>query len=169
MVKLRLKRMGKKGAPFYRIVAADSRSPRDGRFIEQIGTYNPTKAEEKVTLDKELAKKWLSNGAQPTDTVRSILSHEGVLKEMHEAKIMIDLEKTLLDICLPLVDDQKALSVKTMATTNENEILLYVYANSEDVARLIGRKGIMASSIRQMMSIAARDVHKRISVKFEAY
>ena len=86
MVKLRLKRMGKKGAPFYRIVAADSRSPRDGRFIEQIGTYNPTKAEEKVTLYKELAKKWLSNGAQPTDTVRSILSHEGVLKEMHEAK-----------------------------------------------------------------------------------
>ena len=86
MVKLRLKRMGKKGAPFYRIVAADSRSPRDGRFIEQIGTYNPTKAEEKVTLDKELAKKWLSNGAQPTDTVRSILSHECVLKEMHEAK-----------------------------------------------------------------------------------
>lgn len=86
MVKLRLKRMGKKGAPFYRIVAADSRSPRDGRFIEQIGTCNPTKAEEKVTLDKELAKKWLSNGAQPTDTVRSILSHEGVLKEMHEAK-----------------------------------------------------------------------------------
>ena len=61
-------------------------TPRDGRFIEQIGTYNPTKAEEKVTLDKELAKKWLSNGAQPTDTVRSILSHEGVLKEMHEAK-----------------------------------------------------------------------------------
>ena len=86
MVKLRLKRMGKKGAPFYRIVAADSRSPRDGRFIEQIGIYNPTKAEEKVTLGKELAKKWLSNGAQPTDTVRSILSHEGVLKEMHEAK-----------------------------------------------------------------------------------
>ena len=86
MLKLRLKRMGKNGPPFYRIVAADSRSPRDGRFIEQIGTYNPTKAEEKVTLDKELAKKWLSNGAQPTDTVRSILSHEGVLKEMHEAK-----------------------------------------------------------------------------------
>ena len=86
MVKLRLKRMGKKRAPFYRIVAADSRSPRDGRFIEQIGTYNPTKAEEKVTLDKELAKKWLSNGAQPTDTVRSKLTHEGVLKEMHEAK-----------------------------------------------------------------------------------
>ena len=75
MVKLRLKRMGKKGAPFYRIVAADSRSPRDGRFIEQIGTYNPTKAEEKVTLDKELTKKWLSNGAQPTDTVKALIKN----------------------------------------------------------------------------------------------
>lgn len=86
MVKLRLKRMGKKGAPFYRIVAADSRSPRDGRFIEQIGTYNPNLEENKVVLDKELAKKWLNNGAQATDTVRSIFSKEGILKEMHEAK-----------------------------------------------------------------------------------
>lgn len=82
---------------------------------------------------------------------------------------MVDLEKTLYDLCRPLVEDESALSVKTMTTTNENEILLYVYANSEDVARLIGRKGSMASSIRQMMSIAARDMHKRISVKFEAY
>ena len=86
MVKLRLKRMGKKGAPFYRIVAADSRSPRDGRFNEQIGTYNPTKAEEKVTLDKELAKKWLSNGAQPTDTVRALFSAEGIMTKFHNEK-----------------------------------------------------------------------------------
>lgn len=78
--------MGKKGSPFYRIVAADSRSPRDGRFIEQIGTYNPTVEENKVTLNKELAMKWLNNGAQPTDTVRSILSKEGVMKELHDAK-----------------------------------------------------------------------------------
>ena len=82
---------------------------------------------------------------------------------------MIDLEYSLKDFCIPLEVDEISLSVKTFSTTNENEILLYVYANSEDVARLIGRKGIMASSIRQMMSIAARDVHKRISVKFEAY
>ena len=74
-----------------------------------------------------------------------------------------------MDLCLPLVDDANALSVKTMTSTNENEVLLYVYANSEDVARLIGRKGMMATSIRQMMSIAARDTKKRISVKFEAY
>ena len=82
---------------------------------------------------------------------------------------MVDLEKILMDLCLPLVDDANALSVKTMTSTNENEVLLYVYANSEDVARLIGRKGMMATSIRQMMSIAARDTKKRISVKFEAY
>lgn len=82
---------------------------------------------------------------------------------------MTDLEKTLMDLCLPLVDDKQALSVKTMTSTNDNEVLLYVYANSEDVARLIGRKGMMASSLRQMMSIAARDNKKRISVKFEAY
>ena len=86
-VKIRLKRMGAKQNPFYRIVAADSRYPRDGRFIEAIGYYNPSTKPAEVKVDTELALKWLGNGAQPTDTVRSILSHEGVLKEMHEAKI----------------------------------------------------------------------------------
>ena len=85
-VKLRLKRMGSKQKPFYRIVAADSRFPRDGRFIETVGTYNPIAKPAEIKIDKEVAIKWLNNGAQPTDTVRSILSHEGVLKEMHEAK-----------------------------------------------------------------------------------
>lgn len=85
-VKLRLKRMGKKGAPFYRIVAADSRSPRDGRFIETIGTYNPMTKPTEIKLDEELAVKWLKNGAQPSDTVRSILSKEGILKRLHEEK-----------------------------------------------------------------------------------
>ena len=82
---------------------------------------------------------------------------------------MIDLEKTLLDICLPLVDDQKALSVKTMASANEKETLLYVYADDADIARLIGRKGVIAGSIRSMMSAAARSSKQRILVKFEAY
>ena len=72
--------MGAKKRPFYRIVVADSRAPRDGRFIEQIGTYNPSKTENKVTLDKELTKKWLSNGAQPTDTVKALLKKNGVIE-----------------------------------------------------------------------------------------
>ena len=85
-VKLRLKRMGAKQKPFYRIVAADSRSPRDGRFIEIVGTYNPVSNPAEVKIDKEVALKWLNNGAEPTDTVKAILKKEGILKEYHEAK-----------------------------------------------------------------------------------
>ena len=85
-VKIRLRRMGAKKRPFYRIVVADSRYPRDGRFIEEIGYYNPIVEPAEVKLDKELAMKWLKNGATPTDTVRDILSKEGVMKEFHESK-----------------------------------------------------------------------------------
>lgn len=85
-VKLRLKRMGSKQKPFYRIVAADSRSPRDGRFIEVVGTYDPIKGSEKVTIDEEKALNWLKNGAEPTDTVRNILSHAGVMTKYAESK-----------------------------------------------------------------------------------
>lgn len=80
MVKLRLKKMGSKKRPFYRIVAADAKSPRDGRFIETVGTYDPTKEPAMVTIDKEKAIKWLNNGAQPTDTVKSLLRKEGINK-----------------------------------------------------------------------------------------
>lgn len=86
-VKLRLKRMGKKKSPFYRVVAADSRSPRDGAFIEVVGTYNPIMNPAEVKIDEELAIKWLKNGAQPTDTVRSLLKQTGVLKKFHESKM----------------------------------------------------------------------------------
>ena len=85
-VKLRLKRMGSKGKPFYRIVAADSRFPRDGGFIETIGTYNPTTNPASVSVDEELAMKWLKNGAQPSDTVRNLLSKQGVMKRLHDEK-----------------------------------------------------------------------------------
>ena len=73
MVKIRLRRMGAKKAPYYRIVVADSRSPRDGRFIEEIGTYDPLSESEKLKVDLERAKYWIANGAQPTDTVRGCL------------------------------------------------------------------------------------------------
>ncbi len=79
-VKMRLKRMGQKKAPFYRVVVADSRSPRDGRFIAEIGTYDPTKNPSVVKFDEEAAKKWLSNGAQPTDTVAKLLKIAGIEK-----------------------------------------------------------------------------------------
>ena len=79
-VKIRLKRMGKKKAPFYRIVVADSRSPRDGRFIEEIGTYDPNQDPSVIKFDEEAAKKWLSNGAQPTETVGKLLKIAGIEK-----------------------------------------------------------------------------------------
>ena len=80
MVKMRLKRMGQKKAPFYRIVVSDSRSPRDGRFIEEIGTYNPGTDPSTFTVNEELAKKWLANGAQPTATVEKILKAAAIEK-----------------------------------------------------------------------------------------
>ncbi len=73
MVKIRLRRMGAKKAPYYRIVVADSRSPRDGRFIEELGTYDPMAEGDKIKVDMERAKYWIANGAQPTDTVRGLL------------------------------------------------------------------------------------------------
>ena len=79
-VKIRLRRMGQKKAPFYRIVVADSRSPRDGRFIEEIGYYDPTKEPSEIRVDEEAAKKWLANGAQPTQTVEKILKTAGIKK-----------------------------------------------------------------------------------------
>ena len=85
-VKLRLLRMGAKKAPFYRIVAADSRAPRDGRFIELLGTYDPRTNPAKVTIKEEEVLKWLNNGSQPSDTVKNLLSKEGIIKKFADSK-----------------------------------------------------------------------------------
>ena len=80
MVKIRLKRMGQKKSPFYRIIVADARSPRDGRFIDEIGTYDPRQNPSVFKINEEAAKKWLANGAQPTDTVSKIFKIAGIIK-----------------------------------------------------------------------------------------
>ncbi len=80
MVKIRLRRMGAKKAPFYRVVVADSRYPRDGRFIDEIGTYNPMTEPSEFKVDAEKAAKWLANGAQPTDTVKELFKKNGIIK-----------------------------------------------------------------------------------------
>lgn len=79
-VKIRLRRMGQTHAPFYRVVVADSRSPRDGRFIEEIGYYDPKKTPSEIKIDVEAAQKWLANGAQPTETVAKLLKIAGIEK-----------------------------------------------------------------------------------------
>lgn len=88
-VRIRLARRGRRNAPFYRIVVADSTSPRDGRFIEIIGKYQPIMKDEadQTSVDEEKALKWLMNGATPTETIRSILRKKGILKKFHEAKV----------------------------------------------------------------------------------
>ena len=85
-VKIRLKRMGAKKSPFYRIFVADSRSPRDGRQIETIGTYNPVAQPEQVKINEELALKWLQTGAKPSDTVRNLFSNQGIMEKFHNLK-----------------------------------------------------------------------------------
>ncbi|MCT4386758.1 30S ribosomal protein S16 [Leuconostoc pseudomesenteroides] len=85
-VKIRLKRMGAKKRPFYRVVIADSRSPRDGRFIETVGTYNPIAQPAEIKLDEDKILSWLGNGAQPSDTVRNLLSNAGILAKYNDSK-----------------------------------------------------------------------------------
>lgn len=85
-VKIRLKRMGAHKTPFYRIVVADSRSPRDGRFIEVVGTYNPVANPAVVDINEELALKWLATGAKPSDTVRNLFSNQGIMEKFHNQK-----------------------------------------------------------------------------------
>ncbi|CRK80512.1 30S ribosomal protein S16 [Neobacillus massiliamazoniensis] len=86
-VKIRLKRMGAKKTPFYRIVVADSRSPRDGRYIEIVGTYNPVAQPALLDINEELALKWLQDGAKPSDTVRNLFSSQGIMEKFHNAKL----------------------------------------------------------------------------------
>lgn len=85
-VKIRLKRMGAKKAPFYRVIVADFRSPRDGRFIDTIGTYNPLTTPAEIKLNEESAIKWLNNGAIPTDTVKNLFSKAGIMEKYHNLK-----------------------------------------------------------------------------------
>ncbi len=80
MVKIRLKRLGQKKRPFYRVIVADERSPRDGRFIDEIGTYDPNKEPSEIKIDAEAAAKWLANGAQPTETVAKLFKSAGITK-----------------------------------------------------------------------------------------
>ena len=85
-VKIRLTRMGSKKKPFYRINVADSRAPRDGRFIETVGTYNPLTQPATVNIDEEKALKWLADGAKPSDTVRNLFSEQGIMEKFHNQK-----------------------------------------------------------------------------------
>jgi len=129
-VKMRLQRHGKKGKPFYHIVIADGRAPRDGKFIEKIGTYNPIPNPAEIVLNIDKAVQWLANGAQPTDTVRAILSYKGVLYKYHlyrgvkkgaltEAEAEAKFQKWLEEKEAKIEAKRKSLEDKERATKKE--------------------------------------------------
>ncbi len=101
MVRIRLRRVGRKRSPIYRIVVADSQAPRDGRFIEIIGNYSPRQGNTAIDLKQDRVHYWLSNGAQPSDTVRSLLRRAGVLKERHEARVGAKLKGRAVPVSEP--------------------------------------------------------------------
>ncbi len=113
MVRIRLRRIGRKKAPVYRIVVADSQSPRDGKFIEIIGQYAPRQAEGGLKVDEERANYWLGVGAQPSDTVRSLLRRTGVLRRRHEQRLGIELKQTAVP--LPERSEEEELALHTDA------------------------------------------------------
>ena len=106
MVRIRLRREGRKKSPFYRIVVADSQSPREGRFIEIIGTYQPRTSENALDLKTDRANYWLNVGAQPSDTVRSILRRAGILKARHEARLAAKLQAAAVPVAESTPDEQ---------------------------------------------------------------
>ena len=118
-VKLRLKRMGAKQRPFYRIVAADSRSPRDGRFIETVGTYDPIKKPAIITIDEEKVMKWLNNGAEATETVRSIFKKEGIMAKFAASKVKASKPKAKKEEVKETEEKPKTTAKKTTTTAKK--------------------------------------------------
>ena len=164
-VKIRLQRMGSKRNPFYRIVVADSRSPRDGRQIEQIGTYNPVVNPVEVKIDEAKALDWMTKGAKPSDTVRNLFSKEGIMKKFHDQKNQVekqcDIMKALIEsIVTPLVDHPEDIVVKE--TEEDTKIVYHLTVHQEDVGKVIGKNGRIAKAIRTVVYAAKTDGNKRI-------
>ena len=160
MVKIRLRRMGAKKAPYYRIVVADSRSPRDGRCIEEIGTYNPLTEPATITVDAEKAQNWIKNGAQPTDTVRGLLKSAGVLYFPRRSRTMKEL---LLYMAKNLVDNPDAVTVEEV--TDEEGKVLELHVAEGDMGKVIGRQGRIAKEIRTIIKTVAQRTGEKVTVE----
>ena len=157
MVKIRLRRMGAKKAPYYRIVVADSRCPRDGRFIEELGTYDPMAESDKLTVNMERAKYWIANGAQPTDTVRGLLKKIGLKRSSRHMK------ELLTYIVQSLVDNPDQVSVTERKA--DGETVYEVRVADGDMGKVIGRQGRIVKQIRILMRAVAQRKGKKVSVE----
>ena len=159
MVKIRLRRMGAKKAPFYRIVVADSRYPRDGRFIEEIGTYNPVVHPAELKVDADRAQAWIKTGAQPTETVRDLLKKAGALSGGRSCTM----KELLTYVAQHLVEHPEQVSVTE--TDADGEVLLELRVAPEDTGKVIGRQGRIAKEIRTLIRSVAQRSGKRVSVE----
>ena len=160
-VKIRLRRMGQKKAPFYRIVVADSRSPRDGRFIEEIGTYDPNCEPSAISVNEEAAKKWLNTGAQPTETVSKIFKAAGIEKEKSALEVC-SMKELVEVITKALVDDPE--SVVVTEREEKKATVLEVRVADSDMGKVIGKQGRIAKAIRSVVKAAASKEDKKVIV-----
>ena len=157
MVKIRLRRMGAKKAPYYRVVVADSRYPRDGRFIEEIGTYNPCVSPAEISIDADRAREWIKTGAQPTDTVRARLKKVDVLSSEGTA-----MKELLLYIARSLVDHPEQVTVTEVGEAED--LTLELRVAPEDMGKVIGRQGRIAKEIRTVVRSYAQRTGVKVSV-----
>ena len=158
MVKIRLKRMGANKKPFYRVVVADSRAPRDGKFIEEIGYYNPMTDPADIKIDEEKAQKWLGTGAQPTDTVKKLFQKSGILQKA--VKPMGELVSALAK---SLVENPEAVEVSEEQSNGTTVVQLKVAP--DDMGKVIGQQGRIAKAIRTVVKAAATKANIRVVVE----
>ena len=157
MVKIRLRRMGSKKNPFYRIVVADSRYPRNGRFIEEIGTYDPLQEPSAVKVDAERAQAWIKTGAQPTETVKALL------KKANAICFGGHMKDLLTYIAQNLVEHPQAVDVQE--TETDGNVVLELRVDPSDMGKVIGRQGRIAKEIRTLMRSVAQRQGKKVSVE----
>ena len=158
MVKIRLKRMGANKKPFYRVVVADSRAPRDGKFIEEIGYYNPMTDPADIKIDEEKAQKWLGTGAQPTDTVKKLFQKSGILQ-----KAVKPMGELVSAIAKSLVENPEAVEVSEEQSNGTTVVQLKVAP--DDMGKVIGKQGRIAKAIRTVVKAAATKANIRVVVE----
>ena len=158
MVKIRLKRMGANKKPFYRVVVADSRAPRDGKFIEEIGYYNPMTDPADIKIDEEKAQKWLGTGAQPRDTVKKLFQKSGILQ-----KAVKPMGELVSAIAKSLVENPEAVEVSEEQSNGTTVVQLKVAP--DDMGKVIGKQGRIAKAIRTVVKAAATKANIRVVVE----
>ena len=158
-VKLRLTRVGSKKNPIYRVVAADSRSPRDGKFLEIVGRYNPQTDPSTIELDEAKVKDWLGKGAQPTEAVAKLIKISGIEK-YRRGSVMAEL---LAYLARELVDDPDAVRVET--EERDGTLVLVLHVAADDVGKVIGRQGRIARALRTLVRASAAREGRRVLVE----